>query len=305
MLTRLEHDGLTWIDLESPTPEELDEIGSTYSIGPVLAQELLTPTAKPRVDVYNECTYAVFHFPAVRHTRKKEVLQEVDIILGKKYLITVHYEPMEAIDDFKRAFEAETLVGNKRKEKLHVGNLLFELIERLYRESEYELASLEDSLASIEKRIFEGQEKEMVSALSQTGRELLMHKRVFVGHTQTLEALEKVGVDLFGENMRTYFHGIASLHYRIHNHALMLSDQLDELRDTNIALLTTRQNEVMKNLTIMAFVTFPLTLVAGVFGMNTTHTPLIGTRYDFYVILGAMLLVTLAFFAYFKVKKWF
>jgi len=305
MLTRFENQGLTWVDIESPTPEEIDEISKEFSIGPVLMEELLTPTAKPRVDVYNESTYAVFHFPSIRHTREKELAQEIDVILGKKHLITVHYAPMEAIDDFKRAFEAETLIGGKRKEKLHIGNLLFELVERLYRTSEDELASLEDSLISIEERIFQGQEKQMVTSLSQVGRELLTHKRVLSNHTQTLEALEKVGVELFGEDMRPFFHGIASLHYRVHSHALMLSDQLDELRDTNMALLYTRQNEVMKNLTIMAFVTFPLSLIAGIFGMNTTHTPLIGAPNDFYIVLGGMAALTIAFFAYFKLKRWF
>lgn len=305
MLTRFQYQDITWIDVERPTPEELEEVSKEFSIGPVLTEELLTPTAKPRVDVYTDCTYAVFHFPAIRHTRDKQTAQEIDVILGKDHLITVHYEPMEALDDFKRAFEAETLVGGKRKGKLPIGLVLFELAERLYRESTDELASLEDSLESIEERIFQGQEREMVTALSYAGRELLTHKRILAGHTQTLETLEKVGVDLFGEHMRTYFHGIASLHYRVQNQALALSDQLNELRETNVALLSTRQNEVMKNLTIMAFVTFPLTLIAGIFGMNTMHTPLIGTPYDFYIVLGSMVLLTVTFFAYFKIKKWF
>lgn len=305
MLTRFEIHGLTWIDIESPSAEEIDEVSREFSIGPILTEELLKPTAKPRVDIYREHTYAVFHFPAIRHTRKKEVAQEIDVILGKKHLITVHYEPMQAIDDFKRAFEAENLIGGKRKEKLHIGNLLFELAERLYRTTDDELASLEDTLISIEEQIFQGQEKKMVTSLSQAGRELLTHKRILSNHTQTLESLEKVGVDLFGENMRPFFHGIASLHYRVHNHALMLSDQLGELRETNMALLYTRQNEVMKNLTIIAFVTFPLTLIAGIFGMNTVNTPLVGSPNDFYIILGSMLTLAAAFFIYFKLKRWF
>lgn len=303
MLTRFEHQGITWIDLENPTPEELDEISKEFSIGPVLAEELLTPTAKPRVDVYAESTYAVFHFPTLRDLEEGSA-QEVDIILGKKHLITVHYSPMDAIDDFKKAFEVETLIG-KKKQKLHVGHLLFELGERLYHESENELAVLEDTIQSVEKRIFLGEEKEMVSEISRVTRQLLEHKRVLGNHTQTLEVLEQVGTSLLGKSIENYFRGMASLHYRVYNRAITMADMVDELRETNMALLTTRQNEIMKNLTIIAFVTFPLTLIAGIFGMNTINTPIVGIDGDFYLILAGMLALTVAFFIYFKAKRWF
>lgn len=303
MLIRFEHQGITWIDLESPTPEELDEIGKEFSIGPVLAEELLTPTAKPRVDVYAESTYAVFHFPTLRELGEGTA-QEVDIILGKKHLITVHYSPMDAIDDFRKAFEVETLIG-KKKQKFHVGHLLFEIAERLYHESENELAVLEDTIQSVEKRIFLGEEKEMVKAISKVTRQLLEHKRVLGNHTQTLEVLEQVGTSLLGKEMQHYFKGIASLHYRAYNRAVTMAEMVDELRETNMALLTTRQNEIMKNLTIIAFVTFPLTLIAGIFGMNTINTPIVGAQGDFFYILGGMFALTVTFFVYFKVKNWF
>lgn len=303
MLTRFEHQDITWIDLENPSVEELDEISKEFSIGAVLTEELLTPTAKPRVDVYAESTYAVFHFPTLREVDEGQA-QEVDIILGKKHLITVHYTPMDAIDDFKKAFEVETLVGKKNR-KLHVGHLLFELAERLYHESENELAVLEDTIENVEKRIFLGEEREMVSAISKVTRQLLEHKRVLGNHVQTLEVLEQVGTSLLGKGMRNYFHGMASLHYRVYNRAVTMADMVDELRETNMALLTTRQNEIMKNLTIIAFVTFPLTLVAGIFGMNTVSTPLIGHPQDFYIILIGMIVMMITFFVYFKARKWF
>lgn len=304
MLQRYEYQGLTWIDLESPTADELESITQEFELGPILMEELLTPTVKPRVDAYPECAYAVFHFPAIRHTREKTPVYEVDVILGKKYMITVHYEPMDAIDDFSRSFEAATLLS-KKQGKIHVGHLLFELAERLYLESESELQSLEDTLQDIEEGIFAGEEKKMVVAISNAGREILAHKRIFANHEETIDTLEQVGVSLLGDSMRHYFKGVAALHYRVHNHVLMLSDTLGELRDTNMALLTTRQNEIMKNLTIVAFVTFPLTLIAGIFGMNTVNTPIVGVEGDFLIILSGMIFLTLVFFTYFKIKRWF
>ena len=60
----------------------------------------------------------------------------------------------------------------------------------------------------------------------------------------------------------------------------------------------------MKILTIMAFITFPLTLFASMFGMNTHTTPIVGYPGDFWIILGIMVIVSAGLFSYFKYKKW-
>ncbi len=54
----------------------------------------------------------------------------------------------------------------------------------------------------------------------------------------------------------------------------------------------------------MAFVTFPLSLFASIFGMNTVATPILGHRLDFWIIVGFMLSAAVVFFSYFKYKKW-
>ena len=79
---------------------------------------------------------------------------------------------------------------------------------------------------------------------------------------------------------------------------------LDELRETNNSILTTKQNEIMKTLTILAFIVVPLATLSQIFGMNVTHTPLVGLPYDFWIIIGIMLGLALAMFGYFKYKKW-
>ena len=97
---------------------------------------------------------------------------------------------------------------------------------------------------------------------------------------------------------------MASENFRVYNMIRNHLDMLAELRETNNSLVYTKQNEAMKVLTIMAFITFPLSLLAGIFGMNTTATPLIGSRHDFWIIISIMITATVAFFGFFKYKKW-
>ena len=76
------------------------------------------------------------------------------------------------------------------------------------------------------------------------------------------------------------------------------------LRETNNSLLTTKQNEVMKVFTIMAFVIFPLSLVAGIFGMNTAYIPIVGLPGDFWMVMGIMVVLGVLFLSFFMYKKW-
>lgn len=304
MLSRYEYGGITWIDIENPTEEEIDLIGQEFDLGLILPQELLAPTAKPRVDLYPAFAYTVLHFPALRHTHGSSAAQEVDFIMGKNFVVTIHYDTIPAIYDFARSFEAAILLKHTNG-KFHSGHILLELAERLYQSVEDELESLEDSVTDIERAIYSGREKEMVVAISSASRELLSAKRALVTHKEILESLEQIGVSLFGEELGNYFRAISGFHYRVYSHALSLSDTLSELRITNDSLLSARQSEVMKILTMMAFITFPLSLIANVFGMDTANTPLVNDPNGFWIIVGGMAFLTLAFLLYFKHKRWF
>lgn len=305
MISRFEYEGVTWVDIESPTAEEIDEIAQEFELGSLLPQELLTPSLKPRADLYPEFAYTVLHFPALRHTHGISRTQEVDFVMGKDFIITVHYDTIPAIYDFARSFEAATLLKRSLGGKFHSGHILLELTERLYQGVENELEALEDSIATIEHKIFSGQERQMVIAISGASRELLNQKRALSAHKEILESLEQMGISLFGEELGNYFRAISSFHIRVYNHAVALGETITELRDTNNALLSTRQNEIVKNLTIMTFVTAPLTLIVSLFSMNTKATPIVGHIDDFWIILSIMAAVALCLVIYFKTRRWF
>lgn len=302
MITRHEHKNVVWVDLENPTLEEVVAVASEFELGSLLIDELLTPTAKPRVDVFPNFIYAVFHFPALRFTHGLAANHEIDIIIGKRFIITVHYAAASATYDLSKAFEAAGLLGESKK--TNVGMIFLELAERLYQSAEDELNALEDAVDEIEENIFKGREREMVSAISQASRELLTHKRLLGSHHDLLASLERAVTSLFDEEVARYVRAANTLHYRIHSRALTMHDTLNELRETNTALLFTRQNEIMKNLTILAFVTFPLSLIASLFGMNTEFTPVVAHPQGFWIILAGMGTLTALFFLYFKLKKW-
>lgn len=304
MLTRYRHNSITWVDLESPTPEEVREVMEEYDIHPVVAEELLLPSLKPKVEFYDgHFIYLILHFPAFKHSHSENPNQEVDFIVGHDFLITTRYDAIDPLHKFSKVFEVDSVldksgIGN------HAGFVFYFMVKKLYKALEHEVEYITDALDEVEAKIFEGREKDMVVELSHVSRDLLNFKQAINPHKNVLDSLEPVGRQFFGADFVYYLKGITGEYYRVQHGIAANLDSLAELRETNNSLVSTKQNEVMKVLTIMAFVTFPLSLIASIFGMNTVILPIVGLPYDFWIVIGIMAAAMVIFFSYFKYKNW-
>lgn len=303
MLTKYTHKNVTWIDLESPTKEEVHKVMNEYSIHPTVAEELLMPTIKPRVDLHDNFIYLILHFPAFKHTHHYQQNQEVDFIIGKDFIITTRYDTIDPLHEFSKIFETNSIL-DKSDIGTHAGFVFFFMIKKLYKSLENELEYIDDALETIEDDIFKGREKQVVVSLSIVSRDLLNFKQAMRSHKEVLDSFGEVGIRFFGKEFSHHIKSIINEYYKINSIIGMHNDSLYELRQTNDSLLSTKQNEVMKTLTIMALVTFPLSLVASIFGMNTGYLPIVGHTNDFWIVMGIMLMLTSSMFIFFKYKKW-
>jgi magnesium transporter len=161
-----------------------------------------------------------------------------------------------------------------------------------------------DTIKNVEQNIFKGKEKEMVISISIIARNMLNFKRVIYPHKILWLNLIENGKEMFGKNFEKDAKNIFDELERLILEIEHISKMVDELRDTNNSILSTRQNETMKTFTILAFLTLPLSLVASLFGMNSENMPIMGMKYDFWIILGMMFCIGIALFMYFKYKKW-
>jgi magnesium transporter len=302
MQSRHEHQDLIWVDLESPSRDEIHAIMQEFAIQPLIGEELLLPSSKPRIELYHSYAYLILHFPALRHSHKHRE-QEVDFVIGKKFLVTTHYEAIDPIHNFNKVFEVNAAMDSGNVGD-HAGFILVAMLKRLYKGVEHELEFIRRDLTTIEEHIYSGEEILMVEAISHVARDLLNLRQILEPHREVLHALENDGGTFFGAEFVPYLRSVSNEYYKVHNHIMRLTESLHELRETNNSLLTTKQNETMKKFTILAFVTFPLTMVASIFSMHAIATPIIGTPHDFYIIVGMMTLAALGMFIFFKRNRW-
>ncbi len=302
MLTRYVRKDVTWIDCVSPTPAEVRSLIHEFGIDPLIAEELLLPSFKSKVERCGTVAYVILHFPVLRGVHQRSE-QEIDFVIGKNFLITTHYETIDPLHSFAKAFEVDSVLG-RDDTSTHGGHLFVSITRNLYRALTNECDVMQRRLQNIEEHIFRGDERKMVAQLSQVGRIIHDFKQALVPHEEMLDSFEPVGTRLFGAEFSYHVRNLVGTYKRIERTLENLHGSLAELRETNNSLLSTKQNEIMKTLTVLAFTFFPLTFITGLFGMNTQHNPIIGNAYDFWIILSAMLLIASGCFMYFHRKGW-
>lgn len=303
MISRYTYKKLVWVDVQSPTQEEVRSLMEEFDIHPLVADEMLSPTLRPKVDLYQNFIYLILHFPTISHKHDGGRDQEIDFVVGKDFLITTHYDLIDPLHEFSKIFEVSSIL-EKSNIGNHAGFILFYLLRELYKLLDRELDHINHDFGDIQAKIFSGKERDMVSAISHLNRDLLNFKQALRPHKEVLESFEIAGTKFFGEQFSYYLRTTSGEYYKISTILDGHRETLLELRDTNDSLLTTKNNETMRFLTIMAFVTFPLSLVASIFGMGAKSTPIIGTPYDFWIILGIMAVGFFSMFVFFKYKKW-
>lgn len=303
MKARYQHGDITWIDLENPTRQEVIEVAAEFNLDTFVAEELLAPSLKAHVEARPSYLYLILHFPALRQTHKHRE-QEIDFVIGHNFIITTHYDTVDPLHKFAKIFEVNSLLELEGDAPTHAGHVFFYMVKRLYKGIDHEVEYIRRELVNIEEHIFSEHQVAMVPAISRAARNLLNLRQTIEPHRDVLKSLEANAGGFFGEDFRQYLRALENEYYRVHNHIMRNTESLHELRETNNSLLTTKQNETMKIFTIMAFITFPLSLLTAIFNINSVHNPLLGLPYDFWIMLGIMGFASIVMFVYFKRKNW-
>ncbi|MEK7477957.1 MAG: CorA family divalent cation transporter [Patescibacteria group bacterium] len=309
MIKEFKYKNITWLDVELPTPEEIATLAKDYKLHPVVANELLGTSQRSKVDLYEDFIYLILHFPnyhsGSKHTGTddEQEVNEIDFVIGHDFLITTHYESLEPMQELEKILEANIML-DKNKKETQAGFLFYYIIRHLYQSLDIRLESINNSFKQAEKNVFTGKEKEMVVVLSGIHKQLLDFRWTLKSHREILGSLEIAGQEFFGKKFEYYLHSISGEYEKIWNLLENNRDLFYDLRNTNDSMLSIKTNQAIKVFTFLAFITFPLSLIATVFGMGAKYTPLIGSNYDFWIITGSMVFLACVIFIVFRLKRW-
>lgn len=300
----IKKNGTTFITANSLTSEEIEKIREKVPLNSLIKNELLKDIAQPKISASHDFIYIVLHFPIFDKTTNISKKQEIDFVLGKNFLIAVNYNnEFPPLQEFVKKIEEREEIANDYFRE-NAGILFFHIIQHLYKFTLRELDYTHKKIDYIEEQIFLKKEKEMVERISVVSRDIIEFGRAIKTHQRIWQTFEVSAENLFESGYKTYSSEILNEYFNLKDLFKSTEQTINSLQNTNDSLVSIKANDEMRIISIIAFTTFPLMLFSALFGMNTTYTPLVGAKGDFWIIVGIMALGVSVMYSIFKHKKW-
>ena len=296
--------GLTWLNVVAPDVETAQGLAERFGWHPLDVEDVVSKRQRPKVDDYEEDGYlfTVLHFPVYDQTVQRLNAAELDLFIGHDYIVTIpNRELLPVTRLFRRCEEDEHL-----REQLFArgsGRLLYEVLDDLFDYCFPILDKIAHKLDVIEDEMFEGASEEVVRDISNVKQEIISYRKIIKPERSTLRVLERRVEAFLPEELELYFDDIVDAAERIWDLLDNYKEVVDGLESTNESVISHRQNDVLRLLTVISVTILPLTLVTGLFGMNVLF-PGEGTRAAFWMIVGALAAVAAGALGFFRFKHW-
>jgi magnesium transporter len=301
-LAELTAGGLTWAHLDAPNAHEAARLAERFGWHPLDVEDVLSKRQRPKVDEYPEYLFAVLHFPVYDKAIQRLNAAELDFFLGQDFLITLpNVELLPVTRLFARCQEDAELRDSLFSKSS--GYLLYHLLDDLFDYCFPILDKIGHKLDTIEDDMFEGRAEDVVRDLSNVKQEIISYRKIIKPERSTLRVLEGRAQRFLPEDLELYFDDIVDAAERIWDLLDNYKEVVEALEQTNESVISHRQNDVLRILTVFSVVLLPLTLISGIFGMNVNF-PGFDTASAFWAIIGAMVGIAAALVGFFRYKRW-
>src|SRR5207342_2479939 len=296
--------GLTWVNVVSPDVETAQEVAERFGWHPLDVEDIVSKRQRPKVDDYEDDGYlfAVLHFPIYDKQVQRLNAAELDLFIGHDYVVTI---PNGALHPVMRLF-ARCEEDEQFREQLFArgsGRLLYEVLDDLFDYCFPILDKIAHKLDGIEDQMFEGRSQEVVRDISNVKQEIISYRKIIKPERSTLRVLERRVENFLPEELELYFDDIVDSTERIWDILDNYKEVVEALESTNESVISHRQNDVLRVLTVFSVVLLPLTLITGFFGMNVDF-PGFDTIWAFWVIFAGMAVTLIGVLTFFRFKRW-
>jgi len=297
--------GLLWVDFMSEPEQIAEPILRSFNFHPLAIDDALQETHTPKIDDWGDYIYIVLNVMNYKreHGVFESEIDELDIFLGKNFVVTFHDQLISAIEDAWSACQRDA-------RHLHDGpdHLLYRITDSLVNSYMPLVEQIDNQLDQIEDHIFDNPSRNTLEQIFALKRTLQSMRRIILPQREVLNKLARDDYRVIDPKDRVFFRDIYDHLVRLHDINESLRDLVSGAMDTYLSVINNRMNEVMKTLAIITTLFMPITFVTGFFGMNFFEpvANLVGwtTREVFQVTVGIMLGLPIVMYLWMRRQTW-
>ena len=297
---------VVWVDLQGETPEHLGEakdvLLNVFKFHHLTVEDCVETRNQPKVEAFEHYLYFIVHGIKPGETNPANfVTKELDGYLGPNFVVTFHVLRFRSIKTVKQQLRSSTFVCQRGAAYL-LHRILDELVD-LYMPI---VDDYDKEINNLEDRVFDMRRNSnaVLGDVMDVRRSVARLKRI---SSRQLEVLYRMSHGEFPQIPAT----ILPFFRDVHDHLQRISDLSEGYRDLvaglfdiHFAVVGNRTNDVMKTLAVLSAIILPLSLLAGIYGMNFENMPETKTEFGYFITLGLMALITIVLLIYFWRRGW-
>lgn len=296
-----EHEGaMHWIDLEDPTVKEASILEDPFHFHPLAIEDCLSEVHHPKVDDYDDYLFFIVHGIRFDSPTDQFITRELDIFLGRNYLVTHHHGPMRSIT------AARDLCSKNLQAAMPKGVdfLIHQILDQMFEHYFPSLDAIEDKIQLVQVEVFEKPTRDTLERIFILKRDVMQLRRICQPQREIVHRLSRGEFRVISPKAAIYFRDIYDNLYRIVDASFSYQDLIQGTLDAYLTAVSNRLNETMKRLTVIGAIMAALTVLTGVYGMNFEHMPELKWRYGYGMVWLLMAVVTGGLLIFFKKKEW-
>lgn len=293
-----------WVDVSGEDATILAQLRERFDFHPLAIEDCMQFDQRPKLEEYRDHLFLVtqsFTSPGGRIDTLG--LHELHAFLGKDYLVTVHAEPMTALEDvWKR------VTSNRATLERGADFVYYLIASRMVEANAPILDGIVEELEDIEDRVLNQPQKTDLARIFELKRHLVIMRKVLSPQRDTMAMLARRGDPRVSERTALYFRDVHDQLVRLNESIEANRDLLGNALDAYLSSASNRTNEIMKHLTLLSAVFLPLAFIVGFFGQNFNDLPWFPGWVDSDALMHVMLALCVAtpivMVSWFRYRRW-
>lgn len=293
LVESVEAHGITWHHFADFRAVDVPWLSEFHDFHPLTLEDVVSRTQRPKIDRYDDYAFAVFHFPTWDHAQQRLTVSEIDVFIGKDWVITAVEAPREVsalsalfirLSDDPDAQERLMGQGAQR--------LFYHIVDTMFDRSFPQLNLIGGKLDGIDERLFD-HDGDILRDIQSVKREIITFRKIMRPQQTLLDDVERALTKTFGEEDSELARYVADMRDAVGR----IWDILENYKEVAVSLDETleqqtqnRVNGTLRVLTSITVIVLPLTLIASIFGMNV-KVPGQGSLTAFWIVIGSLVAI--------------
>jgi magnesium transporter len=286
-----------WIDLVDPDHEEVLRLANKLNLDPYALENYFNKSKKPEIRLLDNQLFTVILDMKNKNPKTLET-EGIYFFLGRKWLITLHTPEVNLKELVERLFK----VKNKKIKEAQIDALYYNILAEIVTKYEQLLTALELSVNEYQRRSFIRPSPEIFDSIDTLSRQAIILRRHFwrvrniinflVHHEHDKEEVKYIEM---------VYDDISQLIDFVESY----EGTINSIRDLYVAKVSLQINDTMRVLTIFTVILLPLTLIAGIYGMNGLDLNNLGELPSgFLIVVITMVCIGIGLLILFIKKQW-